>query len=386
MRYWTFLITLTCLLIFATAALFAQNENSGERALREAKARAGAAKERAESLRQEASNAGLAADRLVAQRAVLSAEIDAAVAQIDAANARIAIINGRERRQQARLGAASAPMLRLNGALLDMANRPTSMMIFQGGERRDYIRLRAVMETVNPAILQRTASLRQQIAVQKDLRTQELLALKSLGIARARLANQRTALVRLENSNRGRANSLTADAAAEFEQAIAQGERARDIIENLDSLRAGSQMANDLASLPGPVSATGRERRTSKNSKSVYSIPQNAKLIRGFNEQNVTGYRERGITIEVAPAARITAPASGKVSFAGPYRSYGRIVIIEHGGGWNTLITGLDALSVDVGAQVAQGEGVGNAPDANPAITFELRRNGRIMDIAALLF
>jgi murein hydrolase activator len=353
-------------------------------ALREAKAKALKAERRSELLRQEASNAASTADRIVAQRAVLAAEMDAAEAQIEAANARIAIIVRRQRAQRARLGEESEPMLRLNSALQQMTSRPTALMIMQPGQRDDYIHLRAVMATVQPEIIRRTGALRQQIAVQNELRAQELVALKSLSDARARLQGRRTALARLEGNARGKADNLTADAAAEFEQAIAQGERARDIVGRIDTQRLSSEKAAQLAALEGPLPRQAREQRKLAN-KPVYILPARGAILSGFNELNPTGYRERGLRMAVSASSPIVAPASGKVSYAGRYRSYGQIIIIEHGSGWNTLITNLDAVQVAKGARVAQGAVLGASGDDGAEIGIELRKNGRVMDIAALL-
>ena len=386
MRFWLSFFGLALLPLCMAAALSAQSLEDQQSALREAKARAAAAEERSDALRQEASNAGAAVDRLVAQRAALSAEIDAAAAQIDAANARIAIIGNRQRQQQAQLGAQSEPLLRLNAALQQMTNRPTALMMAQPGQRSDYVHLRAVMATVEPEIARRTSFVRQQIAIQKDLRAQELVALKSLSEARNSLGTRRSALAKLEGDGRGRADSLTADAAVEFEQAIAQGERARDLVADIDSSRAGGETAADLALLDGPVLRAGDGALNAPTSSSAYIIPKNGQLVFGFNELNSTGYRERGLRMRLAAGAGVGAPAAGRISFAGPYRSYGQIVIVEHGGGWTTLITNLETLSVGKGAAVTQGMILGRAGIENTEITFELRRNGRTMDIAALLF
>jgi len=367
------------------AALFAQSAGDQQQALRDAKAKAAVAEQRSETLRQEASNASRAVDRLVAQRAVLSAEIDAATAQIEAANARIAIIGRRQRQQRFRLGRASEPMLRLNAALQQMTGRPTALMMAQPGQRTDYVHLRAIMATVEPQIRKRTAALRQQISIQKELRSQERIALDSLSGAKARLATRREELARLEGSSRSRADSLSADAAFEFEQAIAQGERARDIVERIDTLRLSSEKAAALAALGGPVlrPKAGKARRSAR--KQVYQLPEGAKLVFGFNELNSTGYRERGLRLSLAGSAMVTAPAAGKVIFAGNYRSYGKIIIIEHGGGWTSLITNFDTLAVDKGTSVKQGTSLGAVAADNPEITIELRRNGRTMDIAAMM-
>lgn len=368
-------------------ALMAQGApaiDTQQQALREAKVKALNAERRSEFLRQEASNATSTADRIVAQRAVLSAEIAAAEAQIEAANARIAIIARRQQAQRSRLGEESEPMLRLNAALQQLTSRPTALMIAQPGQREDYIHLRAVMVTVQPEIIRRTGALRQQILEQNELRAQELVALQSLNDARTRLQSRRTALARLEGDARGKAGDLSADAAVEFERAIAQGERARDIVGGIDRQRLSSERAAELAALEGPMLRQTTETRQAKDAK-AYLLPARGEIVSGFNELNPTGYRERGLRLALPPSSPVFAPASGKVIFAGRYRSYGHIVIIEHGNGWNTLITDLDAVQVAKGATVMQGAVLGTSGDDASEIGVELRKNGRVMDVAALL-
>ncbi len=385
MRFWILLISVFAAPILLASGLAAQSSVDEQAALRTAKSRAAKAEARSENLRQEASNAGLAVDRLVAQRAVLASEIDAAAAQIAAANARVAIINRRQQEQRNLLGEASEPMLRLNSALQQMTGRPTALMLAQPGQREDYIHLRAVMATVEPTIKRRTAALRQQIAIQRELRNQEFIALKSLNAARSRLTERRASLAQLEGSSRDRADSLSANAAVEFEQAIAQGEQARDIVERIDTMRMSGEMASTLAALDGPMLRGGDKPAKKTAASGVYVLPQHLSLLTGYSELNETGYRERGVTLMMDAGADVTAPAAGKVIFAGIYRSYGQIVIIEHGAGWTSLITNLASLSVDKGDSIDQGDTIGFARDETPQIGIELRRNGRPMDIAAML-
>ncbi|MFD1768053.1 murein hydrolase activator EnvC family protein [Sphingorhabdus buctiana] len=353
-------------------------------ALREAKSRAAAAEAGSEVLRQEAANAEATADRLVARRAALAAEIDAANAQIATANARIAIITRRQKAQAALLGEAHAPMLRLNALLQNMTRQPTSLLLARPGDRRDYVRLRAAMASIEPVISKRTAALRSQMALQRDLQKQENTAIRSLRKARSELAGRRKALAALENDSRGKALSLNADAALEFERAIGQGERARDLVERIDAERESGQVAARLAEYAGPIPRLGRVMPKAA-SNSAFVLPVSGRVVSGFGELNPTGYRERGIRLAVDPEARIIAPAGGKVTFAGRYRSFGNIVIIEHGNGWASLVTGIERLGVEAGTAVRQGTVIGNAARVDAEITVELRRNGRVIDIAALL-
>lgn len=353
-------------------------------ALREAKRRAAAAEARSEILRQEAANAEATADRLVARRAALGAEIDAANAQIATARARIAVISRRQRAQAVLLGEASAPLLRLNALLQNMTRQPVALLLARPGDRRDYVHLRATMAAIEPVIAARTAALRDQMAMQRELRTQERVAIGALGQARLNLASRSKALVALESTSRGKAFGLNAEAAIEFERAIGQAEHARDLVERIDADRESGQIAADLAAYAGPQPRPGGAQPRSA-AAGAFLLPVAGRVVSGFGELNPTGYRERGIRLAVAPRARIIAPAAGKVTFAGRYRSFGNIVIIEHGNGWATLLTGIERLGVVAGAQVRQGALIGNAGAEEPEIMVELRRNGRVIDLAALL-
>jgi septal ring factor EnvC (AmiA/AmiB activator) len=64
------------------------------------------------------------------------------------------------------------------------------------------------------------------------------------------------------------------------------------------------------------------------------------------------------------------------VAFAGPYRGYGRIVIIEHAGGWTSLVTGLARTEIAVGTVLVGGAPIGIAGQVNPQVSLELRSEG----------
>ena len=59
-------------------------------------------------------------------------------------------------------------------------------------------------------------------------------------------------------------------------------------------------------------------------------------------------------------------------------------MIVDHGKGWTSLITGLDRLKVRQGGEVAQGQPIGSvAPGPDPRLTVELRR--RVRDLEGLV-
>ena len=148
-----------------------------------------------------------------------------------------------------------------------------------------------------------------------------------------------------------------------------------------------------LAALPGPLPRPPRPGEVASALDPVawpaasppYRLPVAGKLVTGLGELSDAGVRSRGLTIVTQPGAAVIAPAAGRVAYAGPFRSYGTIVILDHGGGWTTLVTGLGATSVAVGAQVAQGAAIGSAPRRDdPQVTVELRRRDRSVDMVPL--
>jgi septal ring factor EnvC (AmiA/AmiB activator) len=104
-----------------------------------------------------------------------------------------------------------------------------------------------------------------------------------------------------------------------------------------------------------------------------------------FGQKDDMGATSRGITFEARPASSVVTPLAGKVVFAGPFQKYKQILIVEHKGGYHSLIAGLGRIDTVVGASLSAGEPVGTA--AKPAASsdaallyYELRRNGDPVD------
>ena len=95
----------------------------------------------------------------------------------------------------------------------------------------------------------------------------------------------------------------------------------------------------------------------------------------GFGAPQASGL-SRGLTLAPIAGAQVVAPAAGRIAFAGPYRGYGNIVIVEHDGGWTSLVTGLARSQVDIGETVVAGAPLGSADPTEPSVTLELRHDG----------
>ena len=107
-------------------------------------------------------------------------------------------------------------------------------------------------------------------------------------------------------------------------------------------------------------------------------IPAHGTLVGQFGENSNFGARTQGITLRTRQGAQVIAPYEGRVVFAGPFRNYGLILIIEHGEGYHTLLAGLTTLHAVVGQHLLTGEPMGTmGGDKKRSLYVELRRNGQ---------
>lgn len=353
---------------------------------------------RSARLEAEAAAASDEADRLKKRSAALAARIQSAEADISAGEARVALVNRRLAVQQARLAQQQQPLLELAAALQQLSRQPPVSVLAQPGSLRDMVHARAVIDAAMPVIDRRTADVRRELSQLQSTRRQQAVALAALAASKTRLAERRSALTRLENEGRLRSRELMSSAQLEADRALGLGDKARDIVELMDSLEADGAVRAELAQLAGPLPrprnpATGTVQPAAPAppqddgamAANAYRLPVVGRIVAGLGEVNDSGVRSRGVTIAAQPGGQVVAPAPGRVSFAGDYRGYGKIVIVDHGGGWTSLLTGMIGLSVAVGDTLDAGAPVGRAGSDDSRITVELRRGGRPVDIVAMI-
>lgn len=359
-----------------------------------AKNESAAANARAAAYRQAAASEADAAARARAEQAAVVADIEKSQADIAAAQARVTLVEAMLDDQRGALERQQAPVARLLAALQSFARRPAIVGLVEPGSVDDLVHVRAVLATVTPAIRERTAGLRGEVDRTRALRASAALARQSVIDSRAALDAQQLALTRLEAQHEQRASAFTHDALHQSDRAIAMGEAARDAVDRMQELGDAAQTGSALAALPGPVSrplapgeiATRLDLARWPSGDAPYTLPVAGTLVTGLGEISDAGVRSRGLTFATAPGAPVRAPAGGRIAFAAPFRDYGSIVIIDHGDGWTTLVTGLSQVVVHRGDPVAQGVAIGRAASGGaPRVTVELRRRGRPVDMIPLL-
>ena len=360
---------------------------SEQQRLLDAKGAALAAAARADALTAAAARERDAATRARVEEAALAQRVAAAAARVQAAEARVALVEQAQAGAQARLASAQAPAARLLAALTGLARRPTVAAVAQPGSVADLVHLRAVLGAQLPLVRARAAGLRAELGEARRLQAGAVLAAATLRGGRGELEHERVALATLAATHRRQAASLDHRAVDESDLAIAMGERARDLVDRMTEQGEARTTADDLAALPGPLPRPlAPDTVPPFLPRAGYRLPVAGTLVAGLGEVSAAGVRSRGLTLRVPPGASVTAPAGGTVRYAGPFRGYGSILVIDHGSGWTSLLTGLATVTVRVGQSVAAGAPVGRAGTGEePRVTVELRRRGRPADIAALI-
>lgn len=130
--------------------------------------------------------------------------------------------------------------------------------------------------------------------------------------------------------------------------------------------------------------------RPDAGARGLRTMPVTGKLVTNFGQNTDSGGPARGLTIRGRSLAVVVAPDAGRVLFAGPFRGYGQILIIEHSGGYHSLLSGLGRIDSEVGSTLRAGEPVGltgsgqagraaeeGVRDQGSTLYFELRRNGQ---------
>jgi septal ring factor EnvC (AmiA/AmiB activator) len=125
--------------------------------------------------------------------------------------------------------------------------------------------------------------------------------------------------------------------------------------------------------------------------KGSLRLPAQGRRVKRFGDADATGGTVKGISLQTRAEARITAPADGWVVYAGEFRSYGQLLIINAGGGYHVLLAGMSRIDVSLGQFVLAGEPIavmGNsaAPSqgvddsSRPVLYVEFRKDGRPID------
>ncbi len=293
---------------------------------------------------------------------------------------------------------------RLIGGLTRLARTPAEAMIVRPERPVDALRASRLLRAAIPAIEDEAEALRAEL---QDLarRRADLLSQRDAAEAARRQLNadiatlggimeEREALLGRTEPEREaearRAAALAAEASGirdlierlEAERRRAEAEEARRLAAQAEEARR--RAAEEAARREAEARAAAERRIAALPPAALVEgvlMPANGEIVLRYGQRDRFGTASRGLTLRARPATPIVAPLDGTVRFAGEFRGYGRILILEHAGGYHSMISGLGRIDAEVGQQVLSGEPLGSVPqneqDQPSLIYFEFRRNGQ---------
>ena len=279
----------------------------------------------------------------------------------------------RERRRlEGEIGERQEGLVRLLAGLERMARRPVAAVLFAPENALDTARTAALLKSLKPQIEQKTRGARGRLSRIEKLEAAVRAESRRLQQARTELA---ATIAELDKAGK----SLSG--AAERAGGLARSERQR--AQALAAAAVSGGLLAAPAALPDEVRRQRRVRSYRPPAAEVarigYAAPAVGKILGKFGAVTETGVVERGVTVAARAGSVVTAPASGLVAYAGPFRDYPGLVIVEHEDKMITVLTGLAQMDVREGQQVGRGAPLGRVGDQG-RLYLELRRDGRPVD------
>lgn len=287
-------------------------------------------------------------------------------AALDSLETELSLLEGDATRKEVQFETRRAELGSTIAALQRMSLRPTAALLVSPGDPNDVVRSGLLLRTAVPEIERQARLLRADIEalaeVQERIRTRK----GELQTAAVDLKNERNRLKSLSDAkNKVLTQTRGAQGAAE-KRVAALSKEAKTLEELLSNLRD-----NTAAAIPQPrpqprqsgerlVAPTLRPAGPSiASARGQLSWPAYGKVIRRFGAETEAGATAHGVTWETRPNASVVAPWDGRIAFAGPFRRFGQILIIDHGEGYHSLIAGLGQIDAELGQWVLAGEPVG---------------------------
>jgi len=151
------------------------------------------------------------------------------------------------------------------------------------------------------------------------------------------------------------------------------------------TLAAEARTLRDLANRVQPASAprTAGPASGATSIPAAWLAPTAGRIARAYGAREGQGAAAQGVLLTTAASAQVVSPAAGEVAYAGVFRSYGQVLILNLDGGYAVVLTGLQNISAQVGSRVSAGQPVGEmsaAATPAPELYVEVRRNGQAVD------
>lgn len=261
-------------------------------------------------------------------------------------------------------------------SLLRMQHLPATAIIATPDNTEQLLRTTSALTVVNTALKARALSLKTELETLKKLQTNAAESKTALDAALTNLHAQQASLsVGIEKRQK-----LQMALAKDHAAAMAKVDALSKESASLQDLIAKLERERDRISVAG---ATSLQHLPPSAAKGAWKLPIAGSILHRFGERKNANESWRGWIMRARSGGSVVAPSAGQVVFTGPFRDYGRMVLIKHKDKHISLLAGLGTISVTLNQQVNRGEPLGSMGDGNPELYIELREDGKPVDPAA---
>jgi septal ring factor EnvC (AmiA/AmiB activator) len=327
-----------------------------------------------------------------------------------AAEQRLAPLDERERRLRASLDARRHVIGNVLAALQRIGRNPPPAMLVTPEDALQSVRSAILFGAVLPDMRHEVETLATDLtmltAVRKEIGTERV----ALEMNRAALEKDHARLTALTAARQKQQTDIEKTLLTERERAAQLARQSEDVQALIGKLEQGLDRASRAARVAARSSAEKKVAESRPRlaalkdpgrlapaipfarAKGTLPLPVNGVRIREFGRDDGVGGQQKGLSIAARPGAQITAPCDGWVVYAGPFRNYGQLLILNAGDGYHVLLAGMERISVDLGQFVVTGEPVAmmggrvKTPAAiatgsgQPVLYVEFRKDGTPVD------
>lgn len=394
----------------APAAPSADEIKAREQELDAARAQQKSAADLQGKLKAEIAAIGQDRSKLNQQLIDIAASVRGVETRIDDAEARLRPLDAREAQIRGSLDSRRSEITEVLSALQRAGRRAPPALLVRPEDALKSLRTAMLLGSVVPELRTRAEKLASDLGELVNLR--KAIAAERDGLAqdRDKLKEDQTRLASLIDERQKKQSAAEKDMQAEAARAVAlsrQVDSLQGLIAKMEQDLKSAAKAAAAASLQGAPAALNNGKpnlaalkdpgRLSPaiafaSAKGLLALPVNGVKIRDFGGSDGVGGVEKGISLASRPGAQVTTPCDGWVVYAGPFRSYGQLLILNAGGGYHVLIAGMERISVSIGQFVLTGEPVATmgstsriasvlAANANqPVLYIEFRKDGTPID------
>ena len=291
----------------------------------------------------------------------------------------------------------------LLAGLQRLQQNPPPALVVEPANILEALRGAMMFGAVVPEMRDQALQLQTNLQRLESIKTETVDSKKSLSDAQTALKISQAELEKLQTEKRAFAETSAKDLAAEKLRSAALAQEAQTLKQLLaaieeekkrtEALKTAEAKAQERAQLEAEK-LRAKPLMVFSQSKGKLDYPVQGEVLKQFGEDNGLGTSLDGLALATQTNANVTSPVDAKIEFAGPFRSYGQLLILNAGEGYLVLLAGMNQISAEIGQSVRAGEPLGQMGDgpstvavignetnnAHPVLYIEFRKNNDPVD------